>query len=515
MSNQKVTYGVSVTTFVHDHSKCKMKKPAFSEAMKQEIFTVKSDFAMKPKMICKQLKRTHPNEPVPTVPNIRNILQQQKKANIAETVTYGQFSEWCEKEKEHPDNDDTAFVLDYIQNPDDDSFAFVVSTIRLLKNCANRDNACADATYKIVWQNFPIIAVGFLDRLKHFHLIALRLTAKETTNDYSFVFDSIRTAVFNLTGTDFCPKVLISDAAPAIRNAFYGIFESAQQNVICYIHVQRNIAKAEYRSKENKEAIMKDFLVLQKAVDETEFDIASNLFLQKWNTSEPKFCKYFENQWLQTNTKNWYAGYSPFVPDHNNGQEGFNNHIKRDHTLRERLHLNEFKIKLLQMVSDMSNRYDPDNFTGEVKKIQDEPIVTDTMYQQAHAWYKDANLIIGEKKQRGDTQVMVVSSSKYTKQGHSDSLDELVLALEKVCDTFDEFVSDVIGMAHTITMKLDKTTCLKESTCTCRGFQTNFICKHIIGLAFHKKLLKIPKRANSKLFKRKLRKVEHPKQKKP
>lgn len=39
-------------------------------------------------------------------------------------------------------------------------------------------------------------------------------------------------------------------------------------------------------------------------------------------------------------------------------QEGMNNSIKRDFTLRERLPLNTFKITVLDMVQQMSKRYD-------------------------------------------------------------------------------------------------------------------------------------------------------------
>lgn len=56
-------------------------------------------------------------------------------------------------------------------------------------------------------------------------------------------------------------------------------------------------------------------------------------------------------------TRNWFAGYSPFVPDHNNGVEGTNNSIKRDFTLRERIPLNEFKVVALDMVNQMSLWY--------------------------------------------------------------------------------------------------------------------------------------------------------------
>lgn len=210
---------------VHDHSKMKLKKNVFPEAMKEEIFTLNTTFAMKPRFIFKQLKRTYENVPLPTVAQIRRIIQEQRSIRIPETVTYSQLYDWCEGEKEIPDDIDKAFVLDHFHDSENDSFAFVVSTRRLLRNCVGRKNICADGTYKLLWQNFPIIVVGFLDCANHFHVSALCLTARERTTEYEFVFEAMQNVAKKLEDADLCPDVVISDAAPSIRNAFYNSFQ--------------------------------------------------------------------------------------------------------------------------------------------------------------------------------------------------------------------------------------------------------------------------------------------------
>lgn len=207
--------------------------------------------------------------------------------------------------KNPPDDIDEAFVLNHFQNSTDDFFAFVASTKRLLQNSVGKQNICSDGTYSIVWQGFPIIDIGFIDRDNHYHLTALCLTRRERTVEYEFVFNAIQTAVHKLFASEFCPNVLVSDAASSIRNAFYSSFESAKQNVICYIHVQRNISKFKYRSMDNKESIMTDFKILQKAASKSEFDKATNLFFNvKWKPTEPEFCTYFQSEWLQDDTEN-------------------------------------------------------------------------------------------------------------------------------------------------------------------------------------------------------------------
>lgn len=53
-------------------------------------------------------------------------------------------------------------------------------------------------------------------------------------------------------------------------------------------------------------------------------------------------------------------------------------------------------------------------------------------------------------------------------------------------------------------MKCDSSTFLTESICICRSFQSQFICKHIIGIAYHLKLIAVPKHADSKVIGKKM-----------
>lgn len=55
----------------------KSKKKHYSDAMKQEAFSLKMDFAMRPKLIQKHLKQSHPTEKTPNIAQVRRILQQQ------------------------------------------------------------------------------------------------------------------------------------------------------------------------------------------------------------------------------------------------------------------------------------------------------------------------------------------------------------------------------------------------------------------------------------------------------
>lgn len=318
-SNQTLSFAVSVTTFVHNHKSLKLRKVKFSAELVDEIFVLKNDFSMKPTALRAHLERhvQFKNSPLPSVHQIRGILSASQRERIQPTFTFVELIEWCKSEAKTPTDPDAAFVIGHIYNQNDHSFAFGVSTLRLLEHAKQFDNICADGTYKIVWQEMPLVVLGCLDRLKHFHVIALCLTSNERTIEYEFVFKTLKNAVERHMKTDFSPKILISDAAIPIRNGFYSAFTYALLNVICFIHVLRNLHGAPYKNrKTNEPKIKADVFVLQGSADLAQFEHASFLFIKKWEKSEPDFCKYFEKQWLQHDTRNWYAGYAPYVPVH-------------------------------------------------------------------------------------------------------------------------------------------------------------------------------------------------------
>ena len=103
--------------------------------------------------------------------------------------------------------------------------------------------------------------------------------------------------------------------------------------------------------------------MLQICANEESFKQATNLFLQKWRNTEPLvtgFLDYFQEQWLRK-LSYWYEGASLGFPSTNNGVEGTNAVIKRDHTIRERLPVGQFLHNVVDLVRKWSERRDPVN----------------------------------------------------------------------------------------------------------------------------------------------------------
>lgn len=55
-------------------------------------------------------------------------------------------------------------------------------------------------------------------------------------------------------------------------------------------------------------------------------------------------------------------------------------------------------------------------------------------------------------------------------------------------------------IVHTIYFCNEKKRWIHESTCTCKLFLKEFLCKHIVGLAFYNKLKRCPQEGNNEMI---------------
>ena len=47
---------------------------------------------------------------------------------------------------------------------------------------------CADATYKLIWQSFPVLISGTIDLQRHFHPVSESIYSNEAVDDFTFIF---------------------------------------------------------------------------------------------------------------------------------------------------------------------------------------------------------------------------------------------------------------------------------------------------------------------------------------
>lgn len=164
--------------------------------------------------------------------------------------------------------------------------------------------------------------VGTIDRRKKFHALGFALCVSEKTEDFKFIFETIRDSVIKLTGKQSEPKILISDASDAIRNAFKLVFPGVDLQVMCYVHVLRNVTKQKDKyKKEHKNEIFADINTLHLASTPAIFQMLAVLFIKKWSKKDKTFADYFQKEWLGTHC-NWYEGAATYTPSTNNSLEG-------------------------------------------------------------------------------------------------------------------------------------------------------------------------------------------------
>jgi hypothetical protein len=70
-----------------------------------------------------------------------------------------------------------------------------LSTKRLLKLAKRAKVFQADATYKLIWQGFPVLIVGTSDMDNKFHPLGMAVCSNEEATDFSFIFESLQIGI--------------------------------------------------------------------------------------------------------------------------------------------------------------------------------------------------------------------------------------------------------------------------------------------------------------------------------
>ena len=183
--------------------------------------------------------------------------------------------------------------------------------------------------------------------------------------------------------------------------------------------------------------------------------------------------------WFSTH-KTWYEGVAERMPSTNNGLESFNNVIKKEETLRERMPVGQFVSQCLVSASRWSKQYSFD------KSIATKPTISLEDWTSAYQWAKSRQQI-RSKRLRDFTQYFCPPSKK-------DSLPEAEVRRAKVRSwtTFEDFRKNASAV-RVVQMKNDE---WDDATCSCPRFLREYKCKHIIGMAIRLQLVHAPPQAN-------------------
>lgn len=403
------------------------------------------------------------DEPDPNKRQLEYIHKKYVSENVKPMIVVGDLMHWCEEHSPYPTNDNEAFVLAHESCSINEamSFRFTMTTPLLLSKLAKRKTICIDATYKLNWMGFPLIIMGTVDRAKKFHPLIYACSSHERSEDYAFVFRSVKDGIRDHLKKIFNPMTLIADGADAIRNGFYTTFPNAELDVMCFAHVLRNIRKRPFASKNSKSLIIDDIKKMQLAPNRQIFQYMAELFCKKWTTLESNFVSYFKQQWLGTHS-NWFEGAADYTPSTNNSLESHNAVIKRKVTFRKRLPLNQFLIAMKEMTEDISNQ-----LFEERRIIAGEPTISrETMTKAAMMHVEDFKSFKARSKNNNDRQTYVVPSSKCEPENANEKYYRSLVKSQ--WRSFDEFIQ--FGFQQFWIIHLSMADWKMSSSCTCPFF---------------------------------------------
>jgi hypothetical protein len=205
----------------------------------------------KPNQIIQKLETNFPDRELPNWFQIRNYIQYEKiKAGSKTSMNLGELEQWCQAKSEIP----SATELDKVHvrhftgtslNPKtkkiEPEFFVWITTRRLTKLCQHTTHICADTTYKLVYQGYPVLMAGTTDRKKSFHPLGIAICAHERNTAYQFIFDSIKGCAKDFDEFHYQPNTLIADASDATTIGFKSVFGATalQKRVMCWFHMKK------------------------------------------------------------------------------------------------------------------------------------------------------------------------------------------------------------------------------------------------------------------------------------
>lgn len=415
------------------------------------------------------------NIPLPTKWQISSLLVALRKGQFeSNTPTAGEMEQFFLENSDIPSDPSQLFVAAYhLSVGKEVDMRFFVTTVKLLEQAKDVNLLCADATYKLLWHKFPILVVGTTDLNQHFHLLGISIGKHQDATNYSFLFQSLKDAVFKTHGWVLAPSVLVSDSAAAIRNGFKEVFGSCQ-HVMCWFHVKKNIMDKikSLKSLNVPSELVTDIDTLQRCRTPAMFSEACVLYNQKWSGFLP-FTEYLNTSWISQNA-NWYEGCIDRAPKTNNALESFNGRIKSAFSFHVRATLPQFLRTLEELISTESKKY----LLG-LKKFTTQPEVPANLWKKGYTWI---NLKPDLEKIDHGTGFFYRFDAKDPPKPYSEYFS--------YSTGFDNFKAENFSSWLTYLEHHEKN--WKASFCTCPFFFKKNICKHIVGLAIGEKLTEVP-----------------------
>ncbi|CAF0955815.1 unnamed protein product [Brachionus calyciflorus] len=157
----------------------------------------------------------------------------------------------------------------------------------------------------------------------------------------------------------------------AITNGFKSVFTNLKNRIICWADRRRNIEDSiKSLSMVFQKELIDDIKFFQASVSRENFEIVNDFLKSKWSSRNVEtmnsLFEHWDKYWLSEYHVGWYEGYARGLPSTNNCLESTNDSIKEEATLRDRLPLRQFVIRMNRLLSDWSSDHDPSFNTAKI-----------------------------------------------------------------------------------------------------------------------------------------------------
>lgn len=230
--------------------------------------------------------------------------------------------------------------------------------------------------------------------------------------------------------------------------------------------MKRNVErhKSKLTNKNNLQAILDDLTKLKLSYNKAKFDVGCKLFLEKWIPLEPIMSQYIDDQWIKHNM-NWYNGTVVRTPTDNNGIECFNGKMKLYDTEFKRTGLNEFKEKMIEIVSSRSKEY----FMDKKAYTMNATIPPPTLKRGFQ--YSTIKKVFDRELNGGKVECFMRKGDSPDAISENDINAFLIASF----NTFDDFVEHMFDLYIIVFDNI--TDNWQNAACTCPEFANHFICK--------------------------------------
>ena len=420
---------------------------------------------------------------VPTAKQLANCIAYiRKKQGTSGGFTSADLTTWVNLHSEVPSGLDTAFVADHFVTIEGSiapkaAFGVVITTPRLVRLMGEEPfakNGClhTDATYKLLWQGYPVLVAAVSDHNHKTRPVAISVTTNEDGDAFTFLLKALQQTVEKITGHKYCPSVVMADGASAITVAVRRIFGTNCLRGMCWAHTIRNVDKEidKIADKGAQTEVREGVRLLQLASSENQFQMAASLWYDWLSVREHllPFRDYFWQQWMGE-LQGWYEGFSKLHPSTNNGLEAINKTLKASYTLRDRLPLQRFLDKAKEAAEEWS-------FSLQREGFQNEKTIHLSEWTQAWQWQAEQPNIV----QQEGTEIFFVPSASFSGGSNFQQLaHEYFLCFSQSNFGSWENYRRLTTAAWILGYSSNPNG--REMLCTCPVFVKKRLCKHSLG----------------------------------